>query len=380
MIENLIKKRIDFNFGGLKLKFDLSQSLFSSADIDLGTKALLNSLRKDSGIKFERVLDLGCGYGVIGVFLKKQNPESSVVCADRDALAVEFAKRNALLNECEVECLGSLDYSTFSGKERFDLIVCNFPAKAGTSALKRFLYNASLHLNKEGVFAGVVVKELETELKEVLNNTEEKIEIVYRENKAGYIVFHLRFLEEIEFNEEVYTRNEFDYKLDNVKYKIKTAFDIPEFESPSFASLCVKELMKKCAGAERVCVFNPGQGFLPLFAEHYLSPSELTLVSRDLLALKYSEENLKNNGFSGVEKLFECLPVGLKGELAVFAVDEDENVEVLREQLRGFSSGFSSVIICAKSRLLKEVLKGLKIKVSAESNIGKYSGVILNCR
>src|SRR3989344_5359591 len=106
MIDELVKKRIDFNFGGLKLKLDLSQSLFSSADIDIGTKALINSLRKDSAVKFGKILDLGCGYGVIGVFLKKQHPESSVVCADRDALAVEFAKRNSLLNECEVECLG----------------------------------------------------------------------------------------------------------------------------------------------------------------------------------------------------------------------------------------------------------------------------------
>ena len=379
MIDELVKKRIDFHFGGLKLKFDLSQSLFSSADIDIGTKALMNSLRKNKGIKFGRILDLGCGYGVIGVFLKKQHPESSVFCSDRDALAVEFAKRNSLLNECEVECLGSLDYSAFED-ERFDLIVCNFPAKAGKKALKKFLFNASLHLNDSGVFAGVVVKELADEFKEVLEDAGEKIEVVYREDKAGYVVFHLKYSSEIKFDEEVYTRNKFDYKVDEAKYKFRTAFDIPEFESPSFASLCAKELLKKCAGVERACVFNPGQGFLALFVEHYLKPKELTLASRDLLALKYSLDNLNGNGFENVNTQFSYFPEELSGDLLVFAVDEDESVEVLREQLKRFSNGFSSIVLCSKSRLLKEVLKGSNLRVSAESNLGKYSGLLLNCR
>ena len=47
MQESFIKKRLEFHFGGIGLKLDVSQSLFSSFDVDRGTRALLNSLRKN---------------------------------------------------------------------------------------------------------------------------------------------------------------------------------------------------------------------------------------------------------------------------------------------------------------------------------------------
>ena len=95
---SLIKKRINFNWSGISTSFDSSQALFSSVDIDVGTQALLNSLRKNKAIDYSKVLDLGCGYGVIGIFLKKQDLSREVVLSDRDMLAVEFSQHNALLN------------------------------------------------------------------------------------------------------------------------------------------------------------------------------------------------------------------------------------------------------------------------------------------
>ena len=87
MIKEFIKKRIDFNFGSQKLVFDLNQSLFSSYNIDEGTKILLNSLRKNKEIKYDKILDLGCGVGIVGIFLKNTNTGTDMNFVGQPGLA-----------------------------------------------------------------------------------------------------------------------------------------------------------------------------------------------------------------------------------------------------------------------------------------------------
>ena len=161
-------KKIDFNFSGEKLTFETSQSLFSSAHVDNGTKFLLNSLRKNNDISYGEILDVGCGYGPLGIFLKQQNPDANVLCVDRDCLAVEFARVNAKLNSVDVDTKCGLGYEKVDGK--FDLIVSNFPAKAGEKMLMNFIYGASSLLNKNGSFAMVIVRGLEKSFRNVINN------------------------------------------------------------------------------------------------------------------------------------------------------------------------------------------------------------------
>ena len=56
------KKTVPFRIGGLDLSFRVSQTLFSSHAVDAGTEFLLRTLHR-TGARFEKVLDLGCGYG-----------------------------------------------------------------------------------------------------------------------------------------------------------------------------------------------------------------------------------------------------------------------------------------------------------------------------
>ena len=123
---SLIKKRIIFNWSGISTSFDSSQALFSSVDIDVGTQALLNSLRKNKGIDYSKILDRGCGYGIIGIFLKKQDLSREVVLSDRDMLAVLFSQHNVLLNEVDVKVDHGLDYEGLGSDEKFSLIATKF--------------------------------------------------------------------------------------------------------------------------------------------------------------------------------------------------------------------------------------------------------------
>ena len=185
--DQLVKKRIEFNCSKLSLQFDVAQSLFSSYDIDAGTRALLNSLRKNSNLRYERVLDLGCGYGPIGIFVKALYPAASVTLADRDALAVAFSSHNAALNEVEVSVCASDGCRDIEGP--FDLILTNYPAKLGYCGLDKFLAGAAKLLTPGGCLAIVAVRELEGELDELV--AARQFAVRMRQSKPGYVLLHL---------------------------------------------------------------------------------------------------------------------------------------------------------------------------------------------
>ena len=123
-----IKKTLDFYHAGRSLKFNVSQDLFSSHQIDVGTARLLRSLV--DAPPFAKILDLGCGYGPLALTLKALYPESVVHAVDRDALAVDYTRQNAVLNGLAgVEVYGSLGYDDMLERD-FDLIISNIPGKA----------------------------------------------------------------------------------------------------------------------------------------------------------------------------------------------------------------------------------------------------------
>lgn len=73
-----------------QLKFKTTYGMFSYKEIDQGTKLLINSIDVTSA---KTILDLGCGYGPIGICLAKENPSADVYLVDRDFIAVEYAEK-----------------------------------------------------------------------------------------------------------------------------------------------------------------------------------------------------------------------------------------------------------------------------------------------
>jgi len=152
------KKEITYSFAGKKYKFDVGNTLFSTFDIDHGTGILLRSVISNNP---KSILDIGCGYGPLGIILAKNNPKAEVVMVDRDLLAVRYASYNIVKNNItNATVLGSLGMETIKGKT-FDLIVSNIPAKLGDDAIKKeFILDPYEQINLNGEYWIVVVSAL----------------------------------------------------------------------------------------------------------------------------------------------------------------------------------------------------------------------------
>ena len=152
------KKEIIYPFAGKKYAFDVGNTLFSTFDIDHGTDILIRAITPSNP---KNILDIGCGYGPLGIILAKNNPQAEVIMVDRDLLAVRYANNNIVKNNItNATALGSLGMEAIRNK-MFDLIVSNIPAKLGDEAIKQeFILDPYGQLNSNGDYWIVVVSAL----------------------------------------------------------------------------------------------------------------------------------------------------------------------------------------------------------------------------
>lgn len=133
--------------------FYVDNGVFSKTKVDFGTKLLLETIQEVSG----NVLDLGCGYGVIGIYLKL-NYECKVEMADINKRAIHLTKMNIKeykLNDINV--FESNAYSNISNK--YDVIVTNPPIRAGKEKVYEILIGAKTHLKDNGKLYFVMRKD-----------------------------------------------------------------------------------------------------------------------------------------------------------------------------------------------------------------------------
>ncbi len=133
---------------GEQLIFKTRFGVFSPKKIDSGTKLLLVHL---SPAKDNVVLDLGCGYGAIGLTLAKIYPKSIVYLIDKDFVALELCKQNKILNQTHnAHILLSDGFSHLPNNLRFNHIVSNMPAKVGKEQMDIFLFDAYQYMKIGG--------------------------------------------------------------------------------------------------------------------------------------------------------------------------------------------------------------------------------------
>ena len=153
--------------------FHSTWGLFSPKEIDKGSLMLIDQV----DIKpTDLTLEMGCGYGPIGLAIAKMSPQGKVHMLDKDFVAVDFAKKNAQLNgirNCDVYLSNA--FNNVPAIE-FDNIVSNLPAKVGKELLFLILNDAKNHLKKGGKFYVVVIAGLKDYIKrnfkEVFGNYE----------------------------------------------------------------------------------------------------------------------------------------------------------------------------------------------------------------
>lgn len=145
-----IRKDIVFRqyLRGMDFVFHSTWGLFSPRDVDAGSRLLIEYMQVD---ETDVCLDLGCGYGPIGLTMAKLAPQGKVFMVDRDFVAVEYARKNAELNgltNCEVFLSNA--FSHIADDTKFDVIASNLPAHVGRDMLYIILSDAKRHLKKEG--------------------------------------------------------------------------------------------------------------------------------------------------------------------------------------------------------------------------------------
>ncbi len=126
---------------GETYRFETTSGIFSKNRVDGGTMLLVGSVRVDKG---DRILDLGCGYGVIGIVFAKS--AASVVMADVNERAVEFSGKNAKLNGASNASAIESDLYENLKEAKFDKILCNPPIRAGKGVTIRIIEGAKSHL------------------------------------------------------------------------------------------------------------------------------------------------------------------------------------------------------------------------------------------
>jgi len=151
------KNRLSLRSGNATLKLAVGHTLFSTAAVDAGSRRLLKSLADIE--QPASVLDLGCGYGPLGLALKARFPDTNLHMVDRDALAVRFARANARDNGMsESSIYGSVGYGAVD--QKFDLLVSNVPGKAGDAVITDLIIQARRALEPSGRAAIVIVSPL----------------------------------------------------------------------------------------------------------------------------------------------------------------------------------------------------------------------------
>lgn len=148
------EKTVIFNVLGQELRCVTDAGVFSRDGLDMGTRVLLEALPELRG----RVLDLGCGWGPVGVALGRRNPELEIVMTDINARAVELAARNLRANG--VSNARTAQGDGFAGVDGdFDAIVLNPPIRTGKAVIYGLFADAARRLSPGGALYVVIRKQ-----------------------------------------------------------------------------------------------------------------------------------------------------------------------------------------------------------------------------
>lgn len=174
---------------GEKFRFQTDAGVFSKSEVDFGSRLLIETY-----VEAEidgPVLDVGCGYGPIGMAVAKISPHKQVHMVDVNTRAIELAKTNVEKNDVsnvriyESDGLGAVEASDFSA------ILTNPPIRAGKDTIFRFYEEAAEKLADGGSLWVVIQK------KQGAPSTQVKLEELFGEvrvvdKKKGYFIFEAR--------------------------------------------------------------------------------------------------------------------------------------------------------------------------------------------
>ena len=374
MQKQYFKKTLTFKHEDKTLQFRVAQELFSSYEVDAGSRFLLRSLSHLPLENMQRVLDVGCGYGPLGLTLQKLDKRRTIHLVDRDALAVDFAQQNAELNNLHnVKIYGSLGYDQVT-EQNFDLIVSNIPGKAGEAVITHLIQGGRPFLSPTGHVAVVVVTPLTSLVEKVLAEMPDTA-VTFQESTANHTVFHYHFTAKSadepqpSFASGLYWREQMQASYRKLEFTMQTAYGLPEFDTLGYTTRLMFNMLNDLPSGqtEHLLVLNPDQGHTAVAAWLSLQPQQITLVDRDLLALQTTVYNLRQNGCPA-ERISSHHQIGLPPlptpvDLVLHPLRDSEgprlaiaHLNLLAEQL----APQATVLVSANSHLISQVEQQMK--------------------
>jgi 16S rRNA (guanine1207-N2)-methyltransferase len=148
------EREIEYLINDIKLRFISDNGVFSKNHIDFATDLLINTVLADK--PNGKILDVGCGYGVIGITLAKLLG-LEITMLDINKRAIELTKKNIVLNKAQnVNVIESNGFENIN--EKYDVIITNPPIRAGKAVIYKIYEDAKEHLKDGGLLYLVINK------------------------------------------------------------------------------------------------------------------------------------------------------------------------------------------------------------------------------
>jgi 16S rRNA (guanine1207-N2)-methyltransferase len=178
-----------YTLRGEKFQFHTDAGVFSKGEVDFGSRLLIETFQ-DSEVDGP-VLDVGCGYGPIGMAIAKAFPQKEVHMVDVNTRAIELAKKNAEKNSIQNVMIYESDGLDSVKAEGFSAILTNPPIRAGKETIFRFYEEAYGKMAAGGSLWVVIQK------KQGAPSTRAKLEELFGEvrvadKEKGYFIFEAR--------------------------------------------------------------------------------------------------------------------------------------------------------------------------------------------
>lgn len=170
--QNSENKKVELN---VKLKGDSfllfsSSGIFSKKELDDATRLLI-----ENAVLGKKILDLGCGYGVVGISILRKRKDAEVYFSDVNERALELTRENLKRLNLQGKVVKSDVFGNLA--ETFDTILSNPPMAAGREVCFRIIEESHIHLSNGGTLQFVARhnkggKTLSEKMKDVFGNVE----------------------------------------------------------------------------------------------------------------------------------------------------------------------------------------------------------------
>lgn len=176
-------RAFELTWNGRAYTFLTDSGVFSKGELDAGTRALLFAL-PDPGEG--RLLDLGCGWGPVGVLMGAQYPRAQITMTDVNERAVALARKNALANRVTATAVVGDGLQNAPGP--WDVLALNPPIRAGKALVYRLFAECAIALAPRGALYVVIRRQQGADsAKQYLRTLFRQVDTVAR--KGGFHVF-----------------------------------------------------------------------------------------------------------------------------------------------------------------------------------------------